>query len=440
MRRRLLFLASVPALAAALLTPPWASAATIKVTATADEFGDIDSTGCALREAVQTANTNTEFADCVRKGSGGADTIVLQGGVTYTRTRGSIQDADDTNVEADIDVATGRLTIEVRGEGMATIDAGDLGRVIDAQPGAILHASRIVVQNGTVLGNYPIGVGIRVRSGARLTLRSSSIHENNLSTPCGCGGGILTEGNTTLTNVDVTQNRGGGILFADGELAVSRSTITGNSAFYGSGVYLAGGSDGEADSATLTQTTISGNEGAVPYADGGGIYVQASEEDRLRATNVTISGNRVDDSGGGVYQHSGTLQLNAATVTDNTADADENGAGFGGGIAGTVSPVIYRNSIVAGNHDLDDCYDGGPPAHNLVGIGTGCDETGSNVTTTTEPFPDFGLLATNGGPTETHALLVGNSAIGKAGRKSSPSLDQRGVRRDRRPDIGAYER
>ena len=50
-----------------------------------------------------------------------------------------------------------------------------------------------------------------------------------------------------------------------------------------------------------------------------------------------------------------------------------------------------------------------------------------------------GQLASNGGPTKTVALKKGSPAIGKAG-SSPPKCDQRGVKRDAKPDIGAYER
>ena len=51
----------------------------------------------------------------------------------------------------------------------------------------------------------------------------------------------------------------------------------------------------------------------------------------------------------------------------------------------------------------------------------------------------LGKLATNGGPTKTVALKKGSRAINHAG-PDAPELDQRGVKRGKKPDIGAYER
>ena len=53
----------------------------------------------------------------------------------------------------------------------------------------------------------------------------------------------------------------------------------------------------------------------------------------------------------------------------------------------------------------------------------------------------IGVLANNGGPTLTHALLAGSPAIDTADSNSSPNIDQRGISRPQGagPDIGAYE-
>ena len=47
-------------------------------------------------------------------------------------------------------------------------------------------------------------------------------------------------------------------------------------------------------------------------------------------------------------------------------------------------------------------------------------------------------LGNNGGPTKTLELKHGSKAIDHGGR-STPPRDQRGVKRDERPDIGAFE-
>jgi hypothetical protein len=53
--------------------------------------------------------------------------------------------------------------------------------------------------------------------------------------------------------------------------------------------------------------------------------------------------------------------------------------------------------------------------------------------------PRIGPLADNGGPTMTHALLAGSPAINNGVVVAGITTDQRGYRRDSKPDIGAYE-
>ena len=78
-----------------------ASAATIKVTTQGDEFGSGGSKKCALREAIQAANTNAKFGGCV-KGKG-SDKISLGGG-TYKLSIEVDDSTEDANVEGDLDV------------------------------------------------------------------------------------------------------------------------------------------------------------------------------------------------------------------------------------------------------------------------------------------------------------------------------------------------
>ena len=116
--------------------------------------------------------------------------------------------------------------------------------------------------------------------------------------------------------------------------------------------------------------------------------------------------------------------------------------------------INITNSIVAGNTDgggsVNDIRPGtGPLAsfsvnYSLIGTGVVPDAgtSGNNVVTNN---PLIGPLADNGGPTETHALLVGSPAIdaGNPGFTSPPDFDQRGTGFPRvslgRIDMGAYE-
>jgi CSLREA domain-containing protein len=423
--------ASLAAGVAALIASP-AGAATIAVDTTSDQFGQ--GPRCSLREAVETANENQAFGGCRRKGRGAKDTVRLHGGRTYERTLAGI---DDTNAIGDLDVE-GKLRIGVAGQGRATIDAADLDRGIEVLDGARLTGARLVIANGLVTSGQPQSAGGGILNSGRLVLRSTTITGSEAPlgfTGCPCGGAIYGQGGAiSLTDVSLIGNtaedNGGGIAQFEGRLKVVRSTIAGNTAGSSGGI-------GGTVPMTIAGSTISDNHAIGPFGDGGGINVA---EGPAEIVNSTISGNDANRFGGGIESDDGAVRINAVTVTANTADADGNGNGGGGGIA---EETAIRNSIVAGNTDLvagtatDDCAASqDSPHHNLVGIGTGCLETGSNRATAD---PLLKQLADNGGPTETHALRADSPAIDRAAN-DAPARDQRSRRRDAHPDIGAFER
>ena len=161
--------------------------------------------------------------------------------------------------------------------------------------------------------------------------------------------------------------------------------------------------------------------------DGGGV----GNNGTLTMTNCTISGNICLLLGGGI-SNTGTLNLTNCTVTNN----DSSFGNLVGGIANSGGITTLRNTIVAGNL-------GDPTAEpNLRGtfISAGYNivgEFGANtpiVGTTGDQLDvsdaavQLGALASNGGPTMTHALGVGSLAIDK-GESSGSTTDQRGSTR-----------
>jgi hypothetical protein len=153
------------------------------------------------------------------------------------------------------------------------------------------------------------------------------------------------------------------------------------------------------------------------------------------------------------------------TITNNTADSDNDGVGDGGGIYRDVATVQIQNSIIAGNFDTPGNAGGGTKnpdcsglfsslGYNLIGINTGCSGfvngvNADKVGTGASPIdPLLAALANNGGSTQTHALLPGSPAI-DAGNPLPPGSggfacaadDQRGIARPQGSacDMGAFE-
>src|SRR5207247_1674403 len=131
--------------------------------------------------------------------------------------------------------------------------------------------------------------------------------------------------------------------------------------------------------------------------------------------------------------------LTSVTVTANHADNDGNAAGTGGGINVVSGGATFtlKNTIVAGNFKgsgtttADDIFGTVAAASSFDLIGTGgsgglVDATNNNQVGVADAKLD--ILADNGGPTKTHALLNLSPALDK-GNMFSLTTDQRGFPR-----------
>jgi hypothetical protein len=181
-----------------------------------------------------------------------------------------------------------------------------------------------------------------------------------------------------------------------------------------------------------------GNGGA---SQGGGIYLAGG---RLDVTNVTIARNAVKASAGGAGGQGGS-------VSGMNGQPGISQPGQGGGVfAAGGTDVSARNSLFG----LNDAADGPDfsgnfttASHNFLSDRTGSnlgpanlDAHGNIVGSASHPIdPLLGPLANNGGPTKTMALLAGSPCLQAGTSTGAPATDQRGVKRDKPPDIGAFE-
>ncbi|GIK57640.1 MAG: hypothetical protein BroJett015_33030 [Chloroflexota bacterium] len=353
---------------------------------------------CTLREAIMNANAggDTSSGDCIA-GVVGADTITFASslnGVSITLTLSGA--GEDANLTGDLDI-TDIVTITGNGVGKTIIDASGLGdRVFHIPGGTTVEMNDLTIKGGTAL--------------------SSSR-----------GGGILNFGNLTLNRVRVTENssdeRGGGLYFANGTSQINDSLIDANiAATSGGGVFL----------------------------DGGSVTVVVT------LNNSTLSGNSAAGFGGGLITlgPGATAILNHVTAANNQADSDNTGGETGGGIsnlpvfAGTLN---IRNTLVADNFlgSSNPGYDCSGTIssldYNHIEDTGGCGFiTGTGDVVAVDPI--LGALTNNGGPTFTHALGSGSIAIntipaGVNGCGTTYTADQRGVSRPQGSncDKGAYE-
>lgn len=398
------------------LTVSTAQAATITVTTTADE---VNSDGdCSLREAIIAANTNTATDACPAGSPTGSDTIILPAG-TYELTLAGLSENNARTGDLDLNSS---LTIAGAGRSNTIIDANGLDRVFH-----ITLTDGVQLSDLTITGGDPGAAEV--------------------------GGGIwLVAGTLTLTNLRITANtawRGGGLYIkADGPsngVTIINSRITANTAETGGGLYLT------QNSATLINSFVSGNiaSGSVTGSSGGGL--RSASEGVLTLVNSTVSGNSADVHGGGLHSDNETHLYNV-TVASNTGSANSGSGGDGGGVSvGSSGTLTARNSLIADNAENG----GGTPdcsgsltseGYNLIENTTGCIISGDTTGNVTGQAPNLGPLQSNGGSTQTHALLAGSPAI-DAGNPAgcldpagvTLTTDQRGYARNGVCDIGAYE-
>ena len=218
-------LGGVAAVGAFALAANTASAGIITVTTDLDEFGGSLSTGCSLREAIESANRNSDFGGCIGIDPYGADTIVFDtdamGGTVITLTiQNASGNGNDDNEYLDLDVVVDQdpgdttvFTLTIQGGGVKVIrDFNSTpqfeDRIFDILPpgsGAVAGGVRIenlfietgLVTNAseeTVPGTevcYLGGAGVRHRSGGLLEIDGGTVSFNYAN---GNGGGICQDG------------------------------------------------------------------------------------------------------------------------------------------------------------------------------------------------------------------------------------------------------
>ena len=192
----------------------------------------------------------------------------------------------------------------------------------------------------------------------------------------------------------------------------------------GGGIYNAG-------TLRLTNSTVSGNSAF----NGGGIF--NFHTGTLTLTNSTVSGNSATDAAGGISNF-GTINVSNSTISGNSATVAY--SGIYNEDTATLKNTIVANSPSPGGNCGGGITDGGYNLDSDGSCGFGTTNHSLSGTMDNPLNPQLGPLANNGGPTKTHALLAGSPAINK-GNSFEATTDQRGVARPQgaAPDIGAFE-
>ncbi len=287
------------------------------------------------------------------------------------------------------------------------------------------------------------GIAVWLLDGGSLDMRASSITNLDSSSYAGGvyfpGGADVRISDSRIGDNCADQNFG---IVGTGTLLLEDSTIEGLTGLSTAGVAVTG-------DVTIERSTIADVTG---YQAGSGVRVDGS----LRLVNSTIAdiaaGSDFALPAAAVLIRAGGAAEIVSTTISGTSFSVAPGEPFvprPGLLVEDGASVIVGNSIVDGivtgtlvsngaNTFADASVDGAKPTDRL-GV------TADHLFALTKPIgPDgvlAGVLADNGGPTRTIALLDSpdNPALDAADPADSPAADQRGYQRDATPDIGAFE-
>lgn len=425
-----------------------------------------DSGAGSLRAAISAAAAG----DTVVFTPGLSGTIALSGG-TLTLTRniviagnpGIVLDGKDLVrvmiVNAGVQAALSDLTLQ---HGLADNGAG----IYNA--GGVLTLSRCALRNNHATTS---GGGLYVAGGS-YSLTDTLVADNVAADQ---GGGIVDQGSQPSTiagsrftgnvavaaggairhvsgqplAIDLTQvignqatstvsSTGGGIASQGGVLTIQRSTLSGNTAVFGGGVYVP--NLGTPSTLNLTDSLVAGN-GA--FKDGGGMFVFGAT---AFVTNSTFANNlAATGTSGGIGIQSSSSGTATVTLTNVTV-AFNRAVSSGGGIAVISGTLKLGNSIVAGNVSATnpDLFGNFASAgYNLVqNRGTSTGYIATDLPNASNP--NLAFLGYNGGPTNTLLPQSGSAAIdvipASACSANGIVTDQRGYARPAGScDVGAVE-
>lgn len=283
--------------------------------------------------------------------SGTAETpavVNLAPGGNYT-----LDTADNTDGGANgLPVITGTVTINGNGATIARSSADGTAAFRILQISGTLQLDSVTLRNGSITGE-------NFRSGS--------------------GGAILNLGVLTLTNSIITGNRaerdGGGIANVafdqNAYLEIRNSRVLSNTADRNGGGISSHANNQQTAILLVHHSEIMGNqvpgEGFVLFGGfGGGIYSGDRDvEDEFGSGAVGATGfvtitqssvhhNKATDAGGGIANKmDGTSRIEMAVISSaiysNSARADGNQVGNGGGLANIDAVLMLQNSTVSGN-------------------------------------------------------------------------------------------
>lgn len=296
--------------------------------------------------------------------------------------------------------------------------------ISDSSSTGIFNTGVLTVINSAIRDNGGNGIRHDPSIVRLLTITNSSITGNAALE----GAGIWSGGDTEIYDSSIAENSavstGGGVYIWDGSVTLTNSTISENSAVYGGGVY------NQLGNLTAIDSLISGNEAS---NSGGAIFNKVD----LIVQNSTVIGNTAALNGGGIFNQASAWVINSTfsgnisdefggglynqfemSVINSTFSGNSAFANRGGGLyTNTSATTVLYNSIFANSPSGGDCIrDSGTFSSHYSLFETStpsqrCGITAGSNGNVTGVDPALGTLTDNGGVTETMALQPGSPAI-----------------------------
>ncbi len=279
-----------------------------------------------------------------------------------------------------------------------TISGGGASRVFEVASGAQVSLSNLILTDGDGVAsptrsdpNDGGGGALLIDSGATLTVRDSTLSGNSAT----FGGGVFNFGTLTVRDSTLCGNSAsihGGAVDNEGTVSVNNSVLSDNF----------GGTQGGGTifnffgMVNVSDSLLSGNSVVGFLGFGGAIYNLGFGT--VTVSDSILSDNSVTRGGGAIFNNLGSLAVSNSLLFNNSAGI------FGGGILNGRGSLTLSNSLLSGN----TAANGGA----IVNSGT---LTVSNSTLSGNSAADGGAILNGfhsliGVMTVSNSLLSGNTA------------------------------